>query len=196
MKHYGDVSLQSATSLVMSSESVFPASPTAGRIVFVDKRVWICAEVGGTDPIWVPLTNQLDTYIGGYSSASWTVVHNLGTSTPLVQVYDGNNTIIPSNIEIVDSNTLTVSFDGVSVTGRAVVMYGNIVGSTKPQYTYTHTQSDLSDTWVIAHGLGYSPIVRVFIADEEIQPQSIIHTNSDQTIVTFSSTRVGIARLI
>jgi len=198
MKHFGDVAFQEGCAAILKNEISFPESPTAGRIVFVDKRAWICAELSGAQPIWVPLTNQIDTYIHTQASAStsWTITHNLNTGTPLVQIYDDTNkVIIPGDIEVTDNNTVTVTV-GTAITGRAVVMYGSITGSEVPTYAFTHTQTNLSTTWVIPHGLGYYPVVRVFTDSEEIQPQSIIHDSLFQTTITFSTTRVGTAKLV
>lgn len=198
MKHFGDVALQSGCAAILKSETAFPSSPTAGRIVFVDKRVWICAELSGGQPIWVPLTNQIDTYLHTQqtSSDTWTITHNLNTGTPLVQVYDTTNKlVIPGDVEVTDNNNVSVTF-GTAVSGRAIVMYGSITGSEVPTYAFTYTQTTLATTWVIPHNLGYYPIVRVFVGGDEIQPQSIVHDSLFQTTITFSTSRTGIARLI
>jgi hypothetical protein len=48
----------------------------------------------------------------GTAGTSWTVNHNLGRTSPLVQVYDNaNRQIIPSEITIIDGNTVKVDFE-------------------------------------------------------------------------------------
>jgi len=199
MKSFGDVSFQSNAAIVMSHESSFPANPTVGRTVFINKRVWICTDIVGGTPTWIPLTNEIDSYthIQDVSSATWTIVHNLNTTTPLVQVYNGSNNkmFLPQDVEIIDNNTVSVTV-GSALVGRAVVMYGSIAGSNKIEYAYEYTQTTLANPWVITHNLGYYPIVRIFVGGQEIIPLSVVHTSLFVTTITFSMSMTGIARLI
>ena len=48
---------------VMQTEVDFPTSPTVGRLIFRQKRVYICVEIATGVPVWVPLTNEIDTYL-------------------------------------------------------------------------------------------------------------------------------------
>lgn len=196
MKSYGDVKFQTASAPVLNMEGTFPSVPTVGRVVFVNKRVWICAEIVSGQPVWVPLTNTIDTYVHTQSSTStsWTVIHNLNTITPLVQIYDTTHSmVLPDLVTIVDNNTVTVSFGG-ALAGKAVVMYGDISGAAKGTFAYEHTQTSLASTWVVTHDLGYYPVVRVFVGTSEIQPVSIVHNSIYQTTLTFSQGYVGVAR--
>lgn len=200
MKFYGNIDLtdNEMQQMVLATEVNFPDVPKVGRIVFKDKRVYICLEIIAGVPAWVPLTNELDTFIHTQVSASdtWTVSHNLATTTPLVQVYDENyNQFIPDSIEIVDNNEAIITL-GTAIAGRAVVMMGSVEGAAKSEFSYEHIQSVTNTVWVIPHGLGYYPIVRVFDGNEELQPQSVVHDSIFQTTVTFSTTRTGTARLV
>ena len=199
MKHYGNAVFQASSAPILNLEVNFPESPTAGMVVFVDKRVWICTELVVGQPTWVPLTNEINSYIHSQVTAAttWTITHNLNTTTPLVQIYDANNRmIIPDNIEPTSNNEVTVTV-GNAATGRAIVMFGDISsGTAKPTYAFEYTQTTLSTTWVVPHGLGYFPIVRVFVGGEEILPSSVIHDSIYQTTITFSSAKTGIARLV
>lgn len=201
MKFYGDINLldNEMQAMVLQMETNFPTVPVVGRIVFKNKRVYICAELPGGIPAWVPLTNEIDTYIHTQSTASttWTITHNMKTGTPLVQAYDTNQQlIIPDTITIVDNNTVTLTVAS-AVAGRAIVMYGSITGGTSNETpSYEHYQTTPATTWVIPHGMGYYPIVRVFVGGTEIQPLSIIHDSAFQTTITFSSVTAGYAKLV
>jgi len=198
MKHYGDVAMQASSALIMQAEASFPETATAGRVIFVDKRVWIAAELVTGSPVWVPLTNEISSHVHVQDSASttWTITHNLNTTTPLVQIYDANyKMIIPDEITPTSNNVCTVTL-GTAITGRATVMFGDVTGATKSPYAFEYTQTTLANPWVVEHGLGYFPIVRVFVGGEEILPASIIHDSIYQTTITFSELKTGIVRFV
>ena len=59
------------------------------------------------------------------ASNSWTVTHNLGTSLPLVTVYDStNNVIIPQEITSTSTSSLSITFP-LSIAGFASVAGGS-----------------------------------------------------------------------
>lgn len=198
MKFHGDINLQDneMQKMVIEMETNFPAVPIPGRVVFKDKRLYICVEVTSGLPFWIPLTNEVSSYTHtqGTPAITWTVNHNMETTTPLIQVYDVNGSqIIPDEIIAVDSNTHTVTV-GEAIAGRVVVMYGNIVGGDKPAVAYEQNFTSSSTTWVVPHSLGYEPITRVFIGTREVQPLSIVHDTLNQTTITFSTPQVGFVR--
>lgn len=200
MKSFGNINFQQnlAQQLAFEVESGFPASPVVGRVLFTNKRLYICVDIGSGFPVWIPMTNEVNTYTFQQSSpsASWSIPHNLATTNPLVQIYDATQTmIIPNSVDIVDSNNLTVTF-GSAVAGMAVIMYGDIDGAPKSQYAYTFYQTSASTTWTINHNLGYNPIVRVFIGTEEVQPATVSFPTLNTVIVTFNTAQMGVARLI
>jgi len=200
MKVHGNIDLlqNQLRQAVLQSESDFPASPVVGRILFKNKIVYVCVDLGGGTPIWVPLTREIETYVHVQDSAAttWTIDHDLSAGTVNVQVYDANDLmVIPDEIEIVDANTVSVTF-GSSVAGRAIVMAGSMEGNARSAYSYTHYQTSLSDTWVVNHNLGYNPVVRVFVGVNEVQPSSIVHNSVNQLTITFSSSYTGQARCI
>jgi hypothetical protein len=129
MKSYGDLDFNNnqMQRMALQEELTFPNPPVVGRIAYVGKRVWICVEVVSNVPAWVPLTSMNNTAIHDQetASATWTVVHNLNTGSPLVQVYDTTgNMLIPGEITPTDNNTVSISF-GSPETGRVVVMFGD-----------------------------------------------------------------------
>lgn len=200
MKSYGNINFQQnlAQQMAFEVESGFPSVPVVGRMLFTNSRLYICIDLGSGTPVWIPLTKELDTFTYQQSpaSATWTINHNLNTTTPMVQVYDNTpRMLIPDEINIVDANNLTITF-GSPLAGTAVLMYGDIDGAPKPQYAYTYYQTSLSTTWTVNHNLGYNPIVRIFVGTEEVQPASVSFPTVNQAVITFTTAQMGVARFI
>jgi hypothetical protein len=111
-------------------------------------------------------------------------------------VYDNTSKVmIPSDIQTLGNNDVQITFNNAQA-GRAVLVSGHFDGLTKPTYAYTHYQNSASTSWTIQHNLGYNPIVRVFVGNQEVQPTTITFTNSNQVVVTFATAQVGYAQLI
>lgn len=130
MKSYGHINMNNnqVQKMALQEELNFPSPPVTGRVVFKDKRVWICVEIVADVPAWVPLTGMNNTKIHEQSSAAttWTITHNLNTTSPLVQVYDNSgNMLIPNSIIPTSNNIVEINF-GNAMTGRAVFMFGDI----------------------------------------------------------------------
>lgn len=199
MKFFGHADLlqNQLQNAALETLSYFPALAVTGQIAFVNSIVYICVESGDL-PVWVPLTREITGYTHTQSTPSqtWTIAHNLNTTSVNVQVFDtSNRAFIPDEVEVLNPNSVQVTF-GTLIDGRAVVLTGHVDGNTKPTYAYTHYQSVSSTEWVIVHGLGYNPIIRVFIGTQEVQPSSIVHDSTTQTTITFTTPQVGYARLI
>jgi len=192
--------------------SFAPDTIKQGRLAFFNNRVWIAVELNtvGSDEVatWIPLTNEINAYVHtqAVAATTWTITHNLNAGTPAVQIYDEENLmVIPDEIEPTGVNEVTVTFNA-AVTGRAIVLTGDLDGvdsASNPQLqALEHDQTVTSDTWVISHGLGHYPLIRVFVkngspeVDEEILPASIVHDSIMQATITFSTPRTGRARLI
>jgi hypothetical protein len=200
MKFYGHANLQQneLQRAVIPVNTAFPAGPKAGEVAFVNSILYICVSTSNNLPVWVPMTREIDmfSYSQTTSSSSWTINHNLNTTGLIVQIFnDSNEVIIPDTITILSNSQVVVTFAGTT-TGRAVLLSGSIDGNTKPTYAFEFTQTSLSDTWVINHNLGYEPIVRIFIGNQEVQPESITFNSINQVTVTFDQAYVGVARLI
>jgi hypothetical protein len=200
VKFFGNIDLNDnqIKQAVLGQENDFPANPQVGRIVFKNSRVFVAVNIDGLIT-WIPLTNVINTYLHTQPTAAdtWNVSHNLNTTTPLVQVYEEgtNKMFIPDNITIVDNNNLTINMT-TPVSGRAVVMSGELTGTGVPAYSFVYEQTTPNAVWTIVHGLGYHPLVRVFVGNQEVQPLSITHDSITQTTITFSSPQTGVARLI
>lgn len=200
MKIYGDINMQQneLQQAVLQVETNFPSAPIPGRLVFKDRILYICIEINSGTPVWVPLTAEIGSYeyVQSVSASEWIITHDLTTTIPSVQVYGADNkNLFPDDIEVLSSDTVKITFSA-PLTGRAVILAGPKSGNKPAAYSFDYTQTSPSDTWVIDHNLGHSPIIRIFVGNQEIQPISISHDSLFTTTVTFGAAVVGQARLI
>ena len=200
MKFYGDIALNQnqLQKAVLELENDWPSTPKVGQLLFKNKIVYICIEVATGTPVWIPLTRELNCYFYMQPNAltTWTIDHGLQSGTPIVQVYDNaNKTIIPDGVEVITDNQVVVTFTN-GTAGRAVVIAGSVEGGPRSAYSYEWTQTNSSDTWTVIHNLGYLPIVRVFIGNQEVQPLTITHNSNFQVTITFSTPQVGMVKFI
>jgi hypothetical protein len=80
-------------------------------------------EGGGGTPIYV--------HTQSIASDTWSISHNLGTSFPIITVYDdGNNVIIPQEITSLTTSSLSITFP-LSIAGYASIAGGSF--SSVPQ---------------------------------------------------------------
>lgn len=199
MKFYGHANLQQneLQNAALSTLTTFPVTPVVGQLAFVNSIVYICVGSGAL-PVWVPMTREITAYTHDQQSAAgtWNIVHNLNSTSVNIQVFDGlSRVIIPNEIEVTGPNTANITL-GTPIAGKAVVVTGHFDGLVKPTYSFTYFQSPASNSWVINHGLGYNPIVRIFIGNQEVQPLSTTFNTPNQVTITFSTPQVGYARLI
>lgn len=61
--------------------------------------------------------------------------------------------------------------------------------------TYVHTQSSASATWTINHNLGFKPSVELFSSGSQEIEGDVVHTSNNQTMVYFTASITGFARL-
>lgn len=200
MKFYGHANLQQneLQNAVLPIESAFPVSPKVGQLAFVNQTVYICVSLANSLPVWVPMTREITafTFSQANPSATWNVTHNLNTSSIQVQIFDGlQQVVIPDVIEVLSPTAARVTFSS-PLAGKAVVLTGHFDGNVKPTYSYTFYQDTAATTWVIGHNLGYNPIIRAFVGNQEVQPTTITHDSVNQTTITFTTAQAGYARLI
>ena len=199
MKHYGNIDLNFnlLQNAVLPADSDFPANPVAGTILFKNKKMYICTEIAADLPVWVPLTQELNTHVHTQSSAAtaWTITHNLNTATAFVQIYDTNGQMLfPDYIDDSVFNQVTVMFSSAQA-GKAVVMLGSTSGSPRSLVAFSDTFTN-SNVWVVTHGLGYFPEISVYVAGNLVQPVSIVNDSTTQTTITFSSSQTGEVRCV
>lgn len=183
--------------VVIATVENFPASPSPGMLIFKDKRAMMCVEISSGIPVWVPLTNEISTYIHTQTELSsiWVVEHNFNSAVMTVQVIDENNLMVyPDSVDMSVLNQITITF-GLAMRGKAVLMLGEQSGLQKPVMAYSQEFTNES-TIIVNHGLGYQPIARVFISGFEVQPESIVHDSTTQLTITFSAPETGVVRCI
>jgi hypothetical protein len=200
MKFYGEAHLQqnNLREAVIPLDTTFPVTPVVGQIVFKDRILYICVEIVSGLPTWVPLTNQITTYtyIQNTDAATWTVNHNLNTMDMSVTVYDLlNRVVMPGEVTVINNTQVVVSL-GTATQGKVVLVAGNLDGNQAPSYAFEFFQTNPSTSWTINHNLGRYPIVRIFIGNQEVQPESITFDTVNTVTVTFSVAQVGQAKLI
>lgn len=182
---------------VFAIETNFPANPRPGRFCFKDKVFYLCTEIAGGLPVWVPITQQLTMvkYVQSQAALEWTINHNLNSSDVLVQVYDSEGKwIVPDTINASIFNQVTISFS-MPTTGVVIIQRGVQDGSAPPLIAFEEDFTNQT-VWVVQHNLGYNPITRVIVNGQEVQPLSIVHDSTMQTTITFSSPETGSVRCI
>ena len=199
MKSLGNIDLQNNMLLntVLEQTENFPAEPKVGQFIFKGQRVMICIEVAEGLPVWAPLSAPLNTFIHDQALAAttWTVDHNLNTSHVIAQVVDTNGKhVIPDEVQC-NFNQTIVTF-AQAETGRLVLMIGNEDGVPRNNYSYEQEFATESTTWVVSHMLGYNPLIRVFVGNQEVQPLSIVHDDLNNATVTFTNPQTGYVRAV
>jgi len=129
MDFHGNINLKDneIQNLVFEQETSFPVDATLGSIVFKDNALYMAVALNIADPIWIPLTASIDTYVHEQeaTSTTWTVTHNLGEENLILQVYnDANEMVIPDTVTPTDTNEIVVTFS-VAIAGRVIVMFGD-----------------------------------------------------------------------
>lgn len=200
MRVVGDLDLGGNTLYGVTIENTdnYPVSPKPGRFIFKDKRAMMCVEISGGIPVWVPLSQEISMKVHSQteSASTWVIPHDFNTTNVMVQVLDIHNlTMVPQAIDTSVVNQVTIDFGGSSVPGKAILMTGSIEGTARPLYAYTQDFTSAT-TVVVTHGLGYYPILRVFIGNYEVQPASVVHDSTTQATITFSSPQTGTVRCI
>lgn len=175
----------------------YPTKPKAGTAAFIKKRFMLCVTIENDIPFWIPLTQELNTYVHSQSLVEtiWIVNHNINFSTPIVQVYDSTGNVIqPESIEPVDQDTIKIVFTD-ACRGRAILMFGTYEGLPRGDVAYAIAFANL-DSITVAHNLGYRPSITVVSDGAEVQPKSIEHTSLSETVITFASPISGEVRCV
>ena len=144
-------------------------------------------------------------------SNNWTVVHNLNTFLPLVDVYDlAYNQLIPAGVTSVDANTTQITFSTAQA-GYAIISKGSGISSqTAVSASYAVTASYASTvgfnfeqitpstSWTINHNLNNQhPLVQIYDSNHlTFIPLSISGSDANTVIVTFSTAVTGYARVV
>jgi hypothetical protein len=175
----------------------FPTNPTPGRTIFKDGRVQICISISGGIPIWIPLTQELTSFVHDQTELSsvWVIAHPFNHALPTVQIVDENSFVItPNEIDLSVINEVTVTF-GTAIRGKAVLTLGALDGLPKPAFAFEQAFTSQT-TVVVNHALGYEPITRIFIGQYEVQPLTLVHNSTTQLTITFATAQTGVVRCI
>lgn len=182
---------------VSLAEEDFPAVPTVGRFVFKNQVLYVCVDLSGGIPVWVPITSNLNMrkFVQAVPASEWIIVHGLNCNDVFVQVYDANGYwILPNDQNAGTFNQVTLSFN-TPTAGTCIIMRGNDEGTAYPLIAYENSYTNQA-TWVVQHSLGYNPMIQCFINNQLVQPQSIVFNNLNQATVVFSSAQTGTVRCI
>lgn len=97
----------------------------------------------GTDTLTIAQDTPYSyLYTNGAASATWSVSHNLDTTSPVVQCYDdAGDQIIPQNIAITDANNLVITW-GASQDGRAIIGGGTWASNPIPNVVFVGSAGD------------------------------------------------------
>lgn len=175
----------------------WPAEPRPGTFIFKPPRVYVCLEIEDGIPVWLPISNELQTKIHDQFVASdeWVIEHSLNTTGCIVQVLSGDNkAILYDEIEYL-YNKVIVRF-ALPQAGRAILVMGATEGIQRPQVAYEQNYVE-SDVWHVSHGLGYPPIIRCFVGTMELQPMNIVHAEDFMSsTVSFSKPVTGKVRCV
>ena len=141
--------------------------------------------------------NQFATVNDTFTNApSHSVVHNFGTKDVFVQVFESDDTLlIPQTVTTTNTNQVDIVFGDV-LSGRVVIgraghilqNTGNFVSSSTSVATFSNAMSAS-----INHNLdSLNIITQVYDSNNNvIVPSNIKNTNSNQTLITFSTPRSG-----
>lgn len=141
--------------------------------------------------------DQYATFEDTFTNApSHSAVHNFGTKNVFVQVFESDDTLlIPYSVTTTTANQVDIVF-GDTLSGRVVIgkaghilqNTGNFVSSSTTVATFTNAMSAS-----INHNLdSLNVITQVFDSNNNvIVPSNIKNTNSNQTLITFSTSRSG-----
>jgi hypothetical protein len=199
MRVIGNLDLQDheVQNVVVKAATNFPDNPKPGHLVFKQGRLMLCQDITNGIPVWIPLTQEITSYIHnqGVASTTWTINHNFNTNKVIVQVSDTSGKVmIPDSIDISTINTAVVSF-ATAESGVAIVMLGTFDGNDKPNVVYEQEFTN-TNSIIVSHNLGYEPIIRTYIDNVEVQPNTIVHDSVNQATVTFSESQTGVVRCI
>lgn len=175
--------------------------PGVGRLLLKQEgtntyRFYISGGLESGVRVWMPVTQELSMFVHDQASASatWTIPHNLNTAACFIQIQNTSNMPILFDEVTFLYNEATVEFS-VPQAGRAILMMGSQEGVMRPNVAYTNSYNNQA-TWTVNHGLGYEPIVRCFIGNQEVQPLSITHSDENTAVVQFSAPQTGRVKCI
>ena len=154
------------------------ASPSTGTLLAVVRKGTVSSS----------FSNTVDT----------TITHNLSSSAIIASVYDTSyNKIIPSEVSIVDTSSINLTFASTS-SGNVVIVGGPIDSTTVTTATSFTQIITGSSSYTVDHNLNSEwPLVQVYESSSRAQyiPQSIVSVNASSVQLTFSTTFDGVVSI-
>ena len=127
-----------------------------------------------------------------------TITHNLSSSAVIASVYDTSyNKIIPSEVSIVDTSSINLTF--ASTSSGNVVIVGGPIDTTNITTATSFTQAITgASSYTVNHNLSSEwPLVQVYESSSRAQyvPQSVVSINANNIQLTFSTTFDGVVSI-
>lgn len=199
MRLNGNLDLQGNTLKNVALEPVdtWPLEPKPGTFIFKGRRIYVCLEVADGVPVWLPMSSDLQMHVHDQFVAAsvWKVDHQLNTTGCIVQVLSGDNKAIQFDEVDFSFNHVDIMFAEPQA-GRAILIMGATEGLPRPLTAYEQT-FDNEQVWVINHNLGYTPIIRCFVGNREVQPVSLTFSDDNKSATaTFNSPLSGRVRCV
>jgi len=170
---------------IVGIETILGARPQ-GNFGSLAARLQQFLPGGGSTPLFFGFTNETTVEIPG-------VTHNLGTATPLVQVWDANTprAAVEPSTGTVDQNTYNVTLTFATPQSGAVSL-----AAPSPQYTTTFTNQTTVTIPGATHLLGSADLlVRVYTVSGTSNVFSnaavTIATGTFDVVVTFATAQSG-----
>lgn len=200
MKFNGNIDLQGnmLRNVTLEPLTSWPEKPKPGSFIFKDKRIFVCLSIDEAIPVWLPMSNELQTHVHDQfqASAVWVVDHHLQVSGCILQVLNSDNHAIEYDEAEFILNQATIRF-AEPQSGRAILVHGATEGIPRLPVAYNQLYEVESTIWVVNHNLGYEPIIRAFSGQLEVQPFSIAHAEDNlSAVLTFRSPIAGRVRCV
>ena len=173
--------------MVVQSDSNFPVTPIVGRVVFKDQKLYMCVAINNNIPVWLPLTNKIDTYVHteAVAATTWTVTHDLNTTIPLLQVYNAaGEMLIPDSVTPLNNNEMTVTFS-TAIAGTAVVLFGDLM----PTSGLGLLEPGIP-TWVVDVSLATYDTKSLLISSQTLSPKGMVFNPDGTSLFVFGSSAV------
>lgn len=119
------------------------------------------------------------------ASAAWVIPHGLNTANLVIEVYEGNQRVVPASLTFTDANNTTVNFNS-AITGYAIV---------KNMTRYTKQTFASSIQWQVAHGLAVTSLEEIHLyilnSDDTIINPGLVTVDVTNITIDFKSNEAG-----
>jgi len=189
MDFHGNINLRQnqMQRMVVQSEDNFPVTPIVGRVVFKGAKLYMCVAINNLIPVWLPLTNKIDTYVHteAVAATTWTITHNLNTTVPLLQIYNAaGEMLIPDSVTPTSNNIMEVTFN-TAIAGTAIVLFGDLM----PQSGIGLLEPGIP-TWIVDVSLATYDNKSLLVTSQTLGPKGIVFNQDGTSLFMFGSSAV------